>query len=75
MNKDEYEEDLQRRQQEHLKVVAKSSWEPCDHDSCVECIGTGLKCDGTACVHIMECSCPKCKPRVVYVLPMAERSQ
>jgi hypothetical protein len=37
--------------------------EPCLHDSCSECHGTGKKKDGTTCIHWISCPCPKCTPR------------
>lgn len=58
-----YEEDLERRQQKHLEKVFKDkvqSWRPCFHDSCPSCIGTGVKSDGSPCVHNISCPCPKC---------------
>lgn len=63
--KKQYEEDLKRRQQEHLNNVQKfqnTNWRPCLHDSCPECLGTGIKKDGTMCVHYISCPCPKCSP-------------
>lgn len=61
-----YGEDLFRRQQEHLRQVQRnrdSNWQPCLHDQCPECVGTGIKKDGTHCVHMISCPCPKCTPR------------
>jgi len=63
--RDEYEKDLKRRQKEHLESVRGISnplWTPCAHDSCPECVGTGIKKDGSMCVHGISCSCPKCSP-------------
>ena len=40
----------------------KKSQEPCAHDSCPECRGSGRKQDGTVCVHMISCPCPKCNP-------------
>lgn len=34
----------------------------CLHDACPECEGTGTKKDGTPCVHMISCPCPKCTP-------------
>lgn len=39
--------------------------EPCMHDSCTECHGTGVKKDGSFCVHFISCPCPKCSPRTL----------
>lgn len=61
-----YERELRRRQQEHLKQVQENlnkNNQPCLHDGCTECLGTGVKHDGTPCVHMISCSCPKCSPR------------
>lgn len=33
---------------------------PCINDNCYKCSGTGIKQDGSACMHRMICSCPKC---------------
>lgn len=63
--KNDYEEDLKRRQEEHLKNVYNnhdSNWRPCMHDSCPNCLGTGIKHDGSACIHCISCPCPKCSP-------------
>ena len=34
----------------------------CLHDSCTMCNGTGIKKDGSACVHMLSCPCKKCSP-------------
>lgn len=63
--KNDYEEDLRRRQEEHLRNVYNTedrNWRPCMHDSCPECLGTGVKHDGSACIHYISCPCPKCSP-------------
>lgn len=60
-----YEEDLKRRQQEHLMGLQHQQnerWQPCAHDSCSECLGTGIKRYGGACIHCLVCNCPKCSP-------------
>ena len=60
-----YEEDLRRRQAEHLARVYNyqdQNWRPCMHDSCPECLGTGIKSDGSYCMHYLSCPCPKCSP-------------
>jgi hypothetical protein len=62
----EYKEDLKRRQEEHLRKVKEGQkffWQPCLHDTCPECIGTGIKQDGSLCVHCISCPCPKCSPQ------------
>ena len=63
----EYEKDLKQRQQEHLRKVLKPNekdFQPCLHDGCSECIGTGIKKDGSPCIHFISCPCPKCSPRM-----------
>ena len=62
MNKEDYEKDLKKRQEEHLKQVnnSKTDWKPCLHDECSECHGTGIKLNGGVCFHFISCSCPKC---------------
>lgn len=67
MDRDEYERDLRRRQAEHLKHVKggwdyRAPWSPCAHDACSECVGTGVKRDGSVCIHGISCQCPKCSP-------------
>ena len=61
----QYEEDLLRRQKQHidnLQSKLNQNWRPCLHDSCPSCIGTGIKSDGSMCVHNISCPCPKCSP-------------
>jgi hypothetical protein len=68
MDRTSYEEDLLRRQRQHLERIGiqqDALWQPCLHDQCLECIGTGRRADGSACVHSLSCSCPKCTPRCV----------
>lgn len=65
LNREQYEEDLKRRQKEHLDGIQRqqnANWRPCLHDSCHECLGTGMKRDGSMCVHNISCPCPKCTP-------------
>lgn len=63
-DRDSYERDLRRRQEEHMKNVQGGCrpWQPCMHDSCSECVGTGTKQNGQRCIHAMSCPCPKCTP-------------
>lgn len=61
------DEDLRRRQREHLEHVRGRRGDVrrhqrCLHDACPECIGTGVKRDGTTCVHFLSCPCPRCSP-------------
>ncbi len=64
-----YEEDLKRRQAEHLRRVRERQtqpYQPCAHTNCPLCIGTGIKADGSACIHFPHCTCPKCNPYLMY---------
>ena len=36
--------------------------QPCLHDTCLSCHGTGVTKAGNACIHMISCSCPKCTP-------------
>jgi len=66
MNKEDYEKDLKKRQEQHLKNIQgfrESTWQPCLHDSCSSCLGTGVKENGSICIHFISCSCPKCSPQ------------
>lgn len=36
--------------------------QPCLHDSCPQCKGTGFKQSGGYCFHMISCPCPKCTP-------------
>jgi len=67
MDKETYEKELKQRQEEHLKNVNQNrnnfinnNWSPCLHDSCNECCGTGIKLNGSSCIHFISCPCPKC---------------
>lgn len=35
----------------------------CLHDNCPSCNGTGVKFDGSLCIHHISCNCPKCSPK------------
>lgn len=66
MTQDEYDRDLEERQKRHLQCVRGSGSQPaeaCLHHSCQECLGTGVKHDGSMCVHFISCSCFRCSPR------------
>lgn len=63
MNRKQYEDDLKYRQQQHLNNIENNNWQPCLHDGCPECLGTGRKHDGSICIHGVSCSCKKCLPR------------
>lgn len=63
-----YYDELRRRQQEHLDNVRDRQyqpWQPCMHDGCSECVGTGIKRDGTPCIHMISCPCPRCRPMML----------
>jgi DnaJ-class molecular chaperone len=67
MTRKHYEEDLKERQKRHLDLVRSNReqnnpWKPCAHDECPTCHGTGVKLDGSTCVHYISCTCPKCQP-------------
>lgn len=58
----EYEQKLKQRQEEHLKsLFPQDRWQPCLHDQCQQCHGTGISRFGP-CVHMISCPCPKCSP-------------
>lgn len=63
--REKYEKDLAERKRKHLEKVSKEKkeWTPCLHDQCPECIGTGIKKNGSPCVHNLSCNCPKCSFR------------
>lgn len=66
MDRKTYEDDLRKRQEEHLRNVSSFQdyqWQPCLHDACPACLGTGIRVDGSMCIHGISCSCPKCSPR------------
>ena len=66
MDREQYEKDLKERQRQHLEKVysrENSFWQPCMHDQCTSCFGTGIRTDGTSCIHGLSCPCPKCTPR------------
>lgn len=66
-SRNDYERGLREHQKRHLESVHRGGWpwQPCLHDSCPECVGTGIKRDGTACVHSLSCPCPKCNPTML----------
>jgi hypothetical protein len=58
--------DLEKRREKHLERLRKQ-WEkknaqPCRHRSCSQCFGTGIKFDGTPCIHYISCPCDRCTP-------------
>lgn len=47
-----------------MKIPIDFRQQPCLHDGCQECGGTGQKRNGTGmCIHAISCPCPKCSPR------------
>lgn len=66
--REDYERDLRERQRRHLDNINRmidSYWTPCMHEQCPSCHGTGLKADGSFCIHNISCNCPKCSVRCV----------
>ncbi len=64
-DRERFERDLKERQRQHLQNIQgqqERNWRPCMHDQCTECHGTGIKSNGSACVHGLSCPCPKCSP-------------
>lgn len=60
-----YYEDLRKRQAKHLQNVKgqnDSNWRPCMHEQCGSCCGTGIQANGSPCIHMISCPCPKCTP-------------
>lgn len=66
MNREDYLEDLKRRQKEHLEKVKTNNFgynhqlKSCAHDQCPRCLGTGVDSLGRMCIHNLHCNCPKC---------------
>ena len=60
MNREDYERDFKKRQRMHLEGIQNQiPWQPCLHDHCPECLGTGVRRFGGTCVHGISCPCPK----------------
>jgi len=65
LNQQDYYNNLNEKQLKHLqnvKIIQNQNWQPCLHDSCPNCFGTGVRLDGGFCVHNISCPCPKCSP-------------
>lgn len=45
------------------KMPARAEPSPCLHDQCPDCQGTGVKRNGSFCVHAISCPCPRCTAR------------
>lgn len=41
--------------------------DPCLHQSCPECHGSGRKSNGQICVHMISCRCFRCNPYYLAV--------
>lgn len=41
------------------RVLTEANMDRCKHDACSQCHGSGVRSDGTACVHMISCSCPR----------------
>ena len=66
IDRKEYEKNLKIRKETHLKNIfdnKSKEWQPCLHEGCPDCIGTGIRTDGSLCVHMISCPCHKCTPR------------
>lgn len=63
-SREEYERDLRERQRRHLQSIENGGrpWQPCLHDGCSNCHGTGVGKHGP-CIHALSCPCPKCSPQ------------
>lgn len=60
--------EVDERKRRHLEAVRErmeAAWRPCMHDSCPSCYGTGVRHDGSGCVHMISCPCPRCSPVVM----------
>ena len=75
MDEQEYYRNLKQTQDDHLRRINSNpfnfetyrpSFQPCMHDQCSECHGTGLRSNGTYCIHNLSCPCPKCTPYSLY---------
>ena len=64
-------DEIIRKQQEHLRRVEKNRQKrmnaygdgsDCAHLRCGQCVGTGVKENGTRCVHYISCPCIRCSP-------------
>lgn len=59
------DEDLRRRQEDHLNQVRRRTRtrpSDCLHNRCISCVGTGIKKNGDRCIHFLSCPCGRCKP-------------
>ena len=62
------DEELRRRQREHLERVhagrngGKTRDIDCLHNRCTSCWGTRVKANGEPCIHMLACGCARCSP-------------
>lgn len=64
-----YQHELRRRQLSHIQEIERrkeqakreNTWKPCLHDTCPDCIGTGVKATGEKCIHMISCDCSRCR--------------
>ena len=64
-HKGEYTDDERREHLRRVMELQKQRTDPrpkreCLHNKCPSCKGTGVKIDGTVCIHMISCPCPKC---------------
>lgn len=52
-------DDLQRM----LNQAVLPKERTCAHDACTDCNGTGVKANGSICIHFIACNCSKCSPQ------------
>lgn len=62
----DYEEVKRRAIEEMVKQwkddqFGKLGVSKCLHDNCPECKGSGIKATGGICIHMISCSCTKCR--------------
>jgi len=63
-------DDFEIARRKHIRALAQldearsSESRRCLHLGCPTCFGTGRKADGTPCVHMISCPCPRCSPRM-----------
>jgi hypothetical protein len=50
-------------QQQYSLNVSIVAEHKCLHDNCAMCKGTGIKVDGSVCIHNISCNCKKCAVR------------
>ncbi len=61
---DEIKIDFEGIDEDKFKEKFIGIWEneECLHRQCSECNGSGVKKDGSACVHYISCPCKQCTP-------------